>query len=109
MMNEREAWLFLAKQWDAARRWGGWAAYCSAMVYGCPRGSLCTSIMTLFTHRDITAKIECLMMDKIHAALNKRSDAEKLAYGDYLFCRDEVGAKQRAAFCRQQTQLLEQL
>ncbi len=89
-MTEKQAWLRLAKMWDAAK------PDCSGLYSAgkIPCFGLCGTIAWQIKEREIVTA----MLSKVRAT--KGYD------GGYLWTNDKRGAKARAAFCRKQSALL---
>lgn len=87
MRTEREEWLALAKEWDAAE-------YGGAGIHRTHRGysGLCACISEDFSDGLITFAIVNIMYSKI----------DKIPGIVYKWPRNAKGAKARAAFCREQ-------
>src|SRR3990167_5049387 len=95
-MTERQAWLFLAKAWDAAEGEviGGRVIFCAGMATGlCP----------MLCYLEDTAKIS---EDTYNAMCAKIWRLPSVTYQDHKWPIDKAGAKARVAFCRLQAKLL---
>ena len=95
-MNQRQAWLHLAKLWDVAKT----DADGDFSVQGRSLG-LCPSIDFLHEKGDIDTEMRESMLEKIESlptVVIRGHDRIKTARWQF----DATGAKQRAAFCRKQ-------
>lgn len=97
-MTEREAWLYCADLWDSpfVDTDGG----CWVYANGCKSMGLCSTICWMFEEESALYQA---MLDKI-GLLAASMDRD---HENFLWSIDTEGARQRAAFCRRQAQLLE--
>ena len=94
-MTERQAWLYLARRWDAATEFNNRYV---ASVFGLTAYGLCESVYHLAVVEKTTWAVMCSMEAKI-----KLVSRDKISY---CWPRTKAGAKSRAAFCRKQATLL---
>jgi len=93
---EREAWLYIARRWDRARRCSC-DPHCTSFIahiesFACEGICVCIDLMP-----DVDKDVRERMAQKIYA----------VQHGSlFLYPRTLAGAKKRAAFCRKQAKLL---
>ena len=94
MLTLKEAWLRMAELWDNPRE-----SYYGPTVFDCCQG-LCTTIEELVKKKELSVDDSLLMYDII-------AELPTLYIGSYKWLRNLEGARQRAAFCREQAAKLE--
>jgi hypothetical protein len=98
-MSEREAWLYLAREWDDARDYYGMYAITmnKQFYYG-----LCPCINALESLKMVGPIVSRQMWAKIQARVKRKHVMVNLC--KYMTKCNESGAKIRAEFCRQQAE-----
>ena len=96
-MNERQAWLAIAKEWDCAceenDQWSSAAGHIG----------VCMSIEALEDAREISESVAEMMREKTLAWVEKSCSRWISRPGGVFAAKlDQAGAKKRAAFCRLQ-------
>jgi hypothetical protein len=99
-LTQKEAWLFLKKEWANVRVVRRDKCYpsvrCEERVPCC---GICTCIDALRDRKQITSKTRNAMFKKIDRKSRKQPVSEKERFLGYLFPLSIEGAKQRAKLC----------